>query len=249
MLNLEVALSSLWQLARHWRQGEEAELELSWEDVNILIQLSASLGHPDKQHFPDPLPSSKSKEPKKKSPSQLRRQERRQEEARAQADKAVTNHQPVEEILQHNNSDKADETKRTESVNTEAADKSLSAGIQFKCDLCNFESASDKGVRQHFRLKHKISQLDGQDDCEAKSSASESEKNPCPLCPDNSVCCATDIEFSQHVMTDHEPNDVFKHFGIFWIIDHIPNIEYAQDPYHLQKWKSFIAEMQETNLK
>ena len=93
MLNLEVALSSLWQLARHWRQGEEAELELSWEDVNLQIQLSASLGHPDKQHFPDPLPSSKSKEPKKKSPSQPRRQERCWEEARAQADKAV--HQPI----------------------------------------------------------------------------------------------------------------------------------------------------------
>ena len=77
MLNLEVALSSFWQLARHWRQGEEAKLELSCKDGNLQIQLSASLGHPDKQHFPNPLPSSKFKEPKKKSPSQLRRQEPR----------------------------------------------------------------------------------------------------------------------------------------------------------------------------
>ena len=47
MLNLEVALSSFWQLARNWRQGEEAKLELSCEDGNLQIQLSASLGHPD----------------------------------------------------------------------------------------------------------------------------------------------------------------------------------------------------------
>ena len=146
--------------------------------------------------------------------------------------------------MQHNNSNKAGKTKHTESVTTEAAEKLLSAGIQFKCDLWNFKSASEKTVKQHFRLKHKISQMDGQDDCEAKSSASESEKNPCPLCPDNSVFCTTDIEFSQHVMTDHDPNDVFKHFGIFLILDHIPNIEYAQEPCHLQRWKSFIAEMQ-----
>ena len=54
MMNLEVALGSFWQLARHWKQGESAKLELSCEDGNLQLQLSASLGHPDSIHFTDP---------------------------------------------------------------------------------------------------------------------------------------------------------------------------------------------------
>ena len=60
----------------------------------------------------------------------------------------ISSHQPVKEIvLRHNNSDKDDQIERTESGTTEAAEKPASAGIQFKCDLCDFESASDKRVR------------------------------------------------------------------------------------------------------
>ena len=62
MLNVEVAVSSFWQLARHWKSGDKAKLELACEGGNLHLQLSASLGHPDHVHFPapssPPLPSS-----------------------------------------------------------------------------------------------------------------------------------------------------------------------------------------------
>ena len=55
MLNLDVALSSFWQLARHWKNGQKAKLELNSEDANLYIQLSATLGKPDHVHFPAPF--------------------------------------------------------------------------------------------------------------------------------------------------------------------------------------------------
>ena len=54
MTNLDVAVGSFWQLARHWKKGGKAKLELSCEDGNLHIQLSAVLGHPDQPHFPHP---------------------------------------------------------------------------------------------------------------------------------------------------------------------------------------------------
>jgi hypothetical protein len=84
MINLEVALASFWQFARHWRQGESSKLELSCKDGNIQLHLSAKLGDPDSIHFPDSGPSP-SPNIKKKSPSQQRRQERRSKEAAKKA--------------------------------------------------------------------------------------------------------------------------------------------------------------------
>ena len=72
-----------------------------------------------------------------------------------------------------NHSEKEDATKCIETATREAAGKTALSGIQFKCDQCDYESASDKGVRQHTRMKHRISQLDGQDDCEVNSSGFE----------------------------------------------------------------------------
>ena len=126
--------------------------------------------------------------------------------------------------------------------------------IRFQCDQCSYESASDKGVRQHNIKKHIISQLDEQDDCEVNSS--DSEKNLFPLCPEESGYCvnrickeceyiATEQGFTRHIMSDHEPKDLFKHFGLVWIKDNMKNIRrnlnYPQDRYHLQKWASFLS--------
>ena len=93
MSNLDVAVTSFWQLARHWKQGDKAKLELSCEDGILHMLLSAVLGHPDQPHFPHPPPQDHALSPplaqvKKKSPSQLGRQERRKCEANAKADKA-----------------------------------------------------------------------------------------------------------------------------------------------------------------
>ena len=58
MLNLDIAVSSFWQLARHWKSGESAKLELECEGGNLNIQLSARLGHPDSVLSPAPSPAS-----------------------------------------------------------------------------------------------------------------------------------------------------------------------------------------------
>ena len=86
MTNLELALGSFWQLARHWKMGDSAKLELSCEGGNLQMNFSAKLGHPDLQHFQqEKPPTSSTSTPatspplscKRKTPSQLRRQDRR----------------------------------------------------------------------------------------------------------------------------------------------------------------------------
>ena len=47
MSNLDVALASFWQLARHWQQGDAAKIEMSCEAGSLNTQLNAKLGHPD----------------------------------------------------------------------------------------------------------------------------------------------------------------------------------------------------------
>ena len=37
------------------------------------------------------------------------------------------------------------------------------SNLSFHCDQCNFTGASDKGLKQHTRMKHRISQVDGKD--------------------------------------------------------------------------------------
>ena len=37
------------------------------------------------------------------------------------------------------------------------------SNLSFHCDQCNFTGASDKGLKQHTRMKHRIFQVDGKD--------------------------------------------------------------------------------------
>ena len=145
-------------------------------------------------------------------------------------------------------SGKEDTIKCTDTIDTAADGTSVASGIQFKCDQCSYESASDKGVRQHSRMKHIISQLDGQDDCEINSGYSEN--NPWPLCQDCGNCVnrtcencefkSTDKGLSHHIMNAHEPKDVFKHFGEVWTNNNIVKHSPHWDHYHNQKWESFL---------
>ena len=49
--NLDEAVSSFWQIARDWNQGNKAKLELSCEDGSLHLQLSDVVGHPDQPTF------------------------------------------------------------------------------------------------------------------------------------------------------------------------------------------------------
>ena len=103
-------------------------------------------------------------------------------------------------------------------------------------------------------MKHRISQLDGQFDCEVNST--DSEKNPCPLCPEECGLCenwtceeceyiATEEGFAVHIMNGHDPKVVFKHFGQLWIHANMKSIsrdlQCYQDRLNIQKWENFIS--------
>ena len=59
------------------------------------------------------------------------------------------------------------------------------SSLSFKCDQCGFKGASDKGIKQHNRTKHRISQVDGNnsesDDCRHSKSRF--------FCAVNIFCC------------------------------------------------------------
>ena len=183
MSNLDVAVSSFWQLARHWKQGGKAKLELACKDGNLHLQLSAVLGHPDHPHFPyPPPPPSPTPSPsvlkKKKSPSQLRRQERRRQEALARAEKAAPTINIEKaastgdvEGAEKDSSDIVDSEEEAEIE--QSAEKLVEIPTEdfcpnFKCDQCAYTNATERGLSQHVRMKHRISQLDGNTDSEGE---------------------------------------------------------------------------------
>jgi hypothetical protein len=177
MSNLDVAVGSFWQLARHWKNGDKAKLELSCEGGSLLMELSAVLGLPDQPHFPHPPPPPHHAPPpptKKKSPSQLRRQERRLREAEARAaGEAVPsvniNYEEHESELGNNVSNPkateivvdAEKEKPAEKLPQISADESY---LGFQCNQCEYSNPTEKGLGMHVRKKHRISQVDGVDD-------------------------------------------------------------------------------------
>ena len=213
MLNMDVAVSSFWQLARHWKSGEKAKLELACEGGNLHIQLSAMIGHPDHLHFPDPSPPTPPPHPsscKRMSPSQLRRKERRREGAVSKAsekysatkeaksphyekedfdeeaaevskdNKKTSAEKPVLksnlfkcDLCNHTTSCKANLTIHINKDPKEVEHQHFEPNLSFQCHQCSFKGASDKGLKQHTRLKHRISQLDGNNsesgECESLS--------------------------------------------------------------------------------
>ena len=111
MLNIDVALNSFWQFARHWKNCDTSKLELSCEAGSLQMTMSSKLGHPDKLHFPPPPPSPPPDHLlKNKSPSMIRRQERWKIEALKKTE--------VNEDVAQTETENASET-----------------ALQFKCDL------------------------------------------------------------------------------------------------------------------
>ena len=175
MSNLDVTLAGFWQLARHWKQGHKAKLELACENGNLHMNLSAYLGHPDLPHFPKPPPPNPSTNlpppEKRKSPSYVRRQERRRQKAKeashsedtssTNSEKEITVESLKEPILGQKSAEKPADVfieKPTEQFVEESID------LSFKCDQCEYTNATEKGLGQHKRMKHRISQIDGMDE-------------------------------------------------------------------------------------
>jgi hypothetical protein len=252
MSNLDVALAGFWQLARHWKQGHKSKLELSCEGGCLHMQLSAVLGHPDQPHFPHPPRPTPSF--KRKSPSQVRREERRRKEA--------TEATSVEEVAVKPSEKPAEKLvtkppvkpakKPVEKPANKAAETDKAETIKFNCDQCSYTNISEKGLMQHSRMKHRISQIDGSNDDTENSNIT---RNSCPLCSEDEYCncgtceeCeyfATEAGFNTHIMNQHEPAEVLKSFGNKWVSEQMQfilrNPNSAQDRYQSQKWDKICA--------
>ena len=149
MTNLDMAVKSFWQLARHWNQGAKDKLEVSCDDGNLHMYLSTVLGHPDQPHFPHPPPHhqplhSFPPEKKRKSPSQLRRQERRKQEALGRAEEAASQEEYeryLTESVPTENLVKVEAENPTENT-VENVDKDT--GLNFKCEKFDYTNATER---------------------------------------------------------------------------------------------------------
>ena len=84
---------------------------------------------------------------KKKSPSQIRREDRRREARKSKITEEVVQIPPVITPQNHEATEKA------------AVPKQKSAVLAFKCEQCDYTSTSEKGLKQHARMKHRTSQV------------------------------------------------------------------------------------------
>ena len=114
--------------------------------------------------------SSCGKNKKKKSPSQVRREARRRE-----ARKLKIAEQVVEVLPSATPQQAAEKT----AVN--AVPQQESTTSEFKCEQCDYKSTSERGLKQHTRIKHRISQVVA-DDGEAEEST-PSPQLPSPPSP------------------------------------------------------------------
>ena len=76
---LDFALANFWEFAKIWRNGRKAKLILSCNEGHGQVQLVADLGAADEPHFVRQQVFTK-----KKTPSQIRREERRRQDRQAE---------------------------------------------------------------------------------------------------------------------------------------------------------------------
>ena len=118
----------------------------------------------------------------------------------------------------------------------------------FKCDQCAYTNLTEKGLGQHTRMKHRISQLDGNFDLVEDDSKSESKVEPCPFCSEDELakfcqcrnyeeceCMVTQRSMNIHIINAHEPKLIWAHFGKEWVMN---NKEWIQNRQWNQTWRS-----------
>ena len=160
-----------------WGLGGDASLNLTTSRGVTKVAFNCTLGHPGAPHSfsPPSAPSSSSNSPsvrpRHRGPAE--REKNRLRAARHQAAKAgttipvVVSSETVSATTQVMSSSPSSApealTVLDASVST-APEAEEESSLQFKCDQCDYMNISEKGLRQHIRMKHRISQLDGVDD-------------------------------------------------------------------------------------
>ena len=87
-----------------------------------------------------------------------------------------------------------------------AAPQQKSTTLAFQCEECDYKSTSEKGLKQHARMKHRLSQVasDKPFRCEA----------PGPLCCDKTFSSEEDL--NNHVLNAHYSLICYNCDGEFW---------------------------------
>ena len=106
---------------------------------------------------------------KKKSPCQIRREEKRREARKPKVaeEVAVVSACPAPQ--------------KPKTAENNAVSQQESTKLALKCEQCDYTSTSEKGLKQHTRMKHRISEVDGADDVD--------EVNSHPTCPPGTCVC------------------------------------------------------------
>ena len=74
--------------------------------------------------------------------------------------------------------------------------------LLFKCDQCEYTNAMEKGLRQHKRMKHRISKIDGMDDFNEEEVIKEVQKEELN-CETFSIIFNTNAHLTKHVESKH----------------------------------------------
>ena len=210
-----------WTLVNNWKKNKNAELTLKSENGHMFVNYSGDLGvwvPPAPKPPSDPASSKHQVQGPRKEigPSRQRRRERRAAERATVTEEATSENVCVEDTTEKgddatekgNNvgAEKDPSGKATKKGNVEKChaevvqtEKTVTVNsiIRFECDECRYTNDSEKGLKQHKRMKHRISQIDGADDHEISE----------PDIPVNSAEGIRKLLVSLEHNDDHEINE------------------------------------------
>ena len=189
--------------------GFTAHLDVDTHAGQAWVGLHVMLG-------PGPIKHSQTKSPRHRSPSYLKRQERRKaarlaeevtrKENDAQAERAQKDStEEVCDISDHSNVNKNDDEE--------------AAASAFKCEICDFETKKESGLRIHMSKNHAvIEQLDG--NVEIEKSDAESEEYD--IAKDPNYELRTYLSYASCDCCTHSPVSCGRKVSTAWITKGTP---------------------------
>ena len=178
--NAQFLAASVTEFMTVWSMSGEASLNLSTIGGITTIGFNCTLGKPGAPHLlppstPSHPSSSPSRKPRHRGPAEKERNRLRaarhqaaQTAGNASSDpdksspldtsESITSPTPVPVPVTDSSEVNIDLVEQTDSEKTF---ENVPICLEFSCDLCNYKNATEKGLRQHTRMKHRISQVDG----------------------------------------------------------------------------------------
>ena len=163
-----------------WAMSGEASLNLSTIGGFTTAGFNCTLGKSGAPHFlppstPSHPPFSPSRKPRHRGPAEKERNRLRatrhqtaqtagnassdpNKSSPLEASESTTFPTPVSVLVTDSNEVNIDLVEQTDSEKTS---ESVPICLEFSCELCYYKNSTEKGLRQHTRMSHRISQVDG----------------------------------------------------------------------------------------